>query len=64
MSARISRAGTRISSQGSRFDVDNMMASWNHIFSPTTVLEVKFGRNVPTLPQPPVNTKISSARIF
>ena len=24
------------------------MASWNHIFSPTTVLEVKFGRNVPT----------------
>lgn len=45
-------------SQGSRFDVDNMMASWNHIFSPTTVLEVKFGRNVPLLPQPPVNTKI------
>ena len=45
-------------SQVSRFDVDNMMASWNHIFSPTTVLEVKFGRNVPILPQPPVNTKI------
>ncbi len=42
----------------SRFDVDNMMASWNHIFSPTSVLEVKFGRNVPTLPQPPLNTKI------
>src|SRR5689334_16644949 len=46
-------------SQLSRFDVDNMMASWNHIFSPTTVLEVKFGRNVPTLPQPPLNTKIN-----
>jgi hypothetical protein len=44
--------------QLSRFDVDNMMASWNHIFNPTTVLEVKFGRNVPNLPQPPVNTKI------
>ncbi len=46
-------------SQGSRFDVDNIMVSWNHIFNPTTVLEVKFGRNVPLLPQPPVNTKIS-----
>jgi Carboxypeptidase regulatory-like domain/TonB dependent receptor-like, beta-barrel len=45
-------------SQVSRFDVDNMMVSWNHIFSPTTVLELKFGRNVPTLPQPPINTKI------
>lgn len=44
--------------QVSRFDVDNMMASWNHIFNPTTVLEVKFGRNVPNLPQPPINTKI------
>src|SRR3954452_20604517 len=45
-------------SQLSRFDVDNMMASWKHIFSPTMVWEVKFGRNVPTLPQPPVNSKI------
>ena len=42
----------------SRFDVDNMMGSWNHIFSPTSVLEVKFGRNVPTLPQLPSNSKI------
>ena len=41
-----------------RYDVDNMMASWNHIFSPTSVLEVKFGRNVPTIPNPSVNTKI------
>ena len=41
-----------------RFDVDNMMASWNHIFSPTSVLEVKFGRNVPTIPSPTINTKI------
>jgi Carboxypeptidase regulatory-like domain len=41
-----------------RYDVDNMMASWNHIFSPTSVLEVKFGRNVPTIPNPTVNTKI------
>src|SRR5260370_18725625 len=35
-----------------------MMASWNHIFSPTSVLEVKFGRNVPTIPNPTINTKI------
>lgn len=44
--------------QVSRFDVDNYMASWTHIFSPTSVLEVKYGRNVPLLPQPPVNSKI------
>ncbi|MCU1261906.1 MAG: Cna domain protein, partial [Bryobacterales bacterium] len=42
----------------SRFDVDNMMASWNHIFSPSSVLEVKFGRNVPTIPGPTINTRI------
>lgn len=41
-----------------RYDVDNMMASWDHIFSPTSVLEIKFGRNVPTIPNPSVNTKI------
>src|SRR5579859_6537524 len=41
-----------------RFDADNMMASWNHIFSPSSVLEVKFGRNVPTIPGPTVNTRI------
>ena len=35
-----------------------MMASWTHIFSPTSVLEVKYGRNVPLLPQPTTNTKI------
>src|SRR5260370_1326970 len=44
--------------QLNRYDVDNMMASWNHIFSPTSVLEVKFGRNVPTIPNPTINTKI------
>jgi hypothetical protein len=41
-----------------RFDVDNMMASWNHVFSATSVLEVKFGRNVPTIPAPTINTKV------
>jgi hypothetical protein len=42
-----------------RFDADNMMASWNHIFSPTSVLEVKFGRNVPTIPNININSKIT-----
>ena len=44
-----------------RYDVNSLMASWNHVFSPTTVLEVKFGRNVPTLPQTTVNTKQTRA---
>ena len=34
------------------------MASWTHIFSPTSVLEIKYGRNVPNLPQPTINSKI------
>jgi len=42
----------------SRFDVDNMMASWNHVFNSTSVLEIKFGRNVPTIPGPTINTKV------
>ncbi len=41
-----------------RFDVDNMMASWNHVFNATSVLELKFGRNVPTIPGPTINTKV------
>lgn len=44
--------------QGERFDVDNYMGSYTHIFNPTSVLEIKFGRNVPNLPQPPINSKI------
>lgn len=42
----------------SRYDVDNMMGLWNHIFSPTSVLEVRFGYNNPTIPTPTLNTKI------
>jgi hypothetical protein len=42
----------------SRFDADNVMSSWNHIFGANSVLEVKFGRNVPTIPTPTINTKI------
>ena len=33
----------------SRYDVDNIGGGWNHIFSPTTVLEAKFGYNKPWL---------------
>ena len=41
-----------------RYDVDNYMGSWTHIFNPTSVLEVKFGRNTPLIPSPTINTKI------
>jgi hypothetical protein len=34
----------------SRYDAHNLVAGWNHVFSPTTVLEVKFGYNNPTNP--------------
>jgi hypothetical protein len=34
----------------SRFDVHNLVGGWNHVFSPTTVLDVKFGYNNPTNP--------------
>ena len=33
-----------------RYDVQNWGAGWNHIFSPTTVLEVKYGFNYPDNP--------------
>src|SRR5262249_44704208 len=32
-----------------RYDVRNVAGAWNHIFSPTTVLEGKFGYNNPWL---------------
>ena len=44
--------------QLNRFDVNNMMGLWNHIFSPTSVLEVRFGYNNPTIPNATINTKI------
>ncbi len=50
-------SGNPYLSQVNRFDADNMMASWNHIFSPTSVLEVKYGRNSPTIPQYYNNTR-------
>ena len=34
----------------SRFDVNNLATGWNHVFSPTMVLELKFGYNNPTNP--------------
>ncbi len=35
---------------GVRMDTDNFGVGWNHIFSPTTVLEVKYGYNHPNNP--------------
>src|SRR5262245_10588101 len=39
-----------------RYDVDNYSLGWNHIFSPTTVLEVKWGWNNPNNPGCPTFT--------
>jgi len=44
-----------------RFDATTMAAAWNHIFSPTTVLEAKFGYNNPFIPGHDVSTKIGRA---
>ena len=33
-----------------RFDARTSAAAWNHIFNPTTVLELKFGYNNPNIP--------------
>ena len=47
-----------------RFDVDNLAAAWNHIFSPKSVLEVKFGYNAPANPVYTVNRVITRADFF
>ncbi len=36
---------------GLRMDSDNVGVGWNHVFNPTTVLEVKYGYNHPDNPQ-------------
>ena len=41
-----------------RFDVRSMATAWNHIFGPTSVLEVKFGYNDPGNPGATLNRKI------
>ena len=41
-----------------RYDVDNYMGSYTHVFSPTSVLEVKYGYNAPSIPGPTINTKV------
>jgi len=45
----------------SRFDAVNYAGAWNHIFSPTSVLEVKFGYNNPQNPGQDYNRKITRA---
>ena len=42
-----------------RYDVLNVGGGWNHIFSPRTVLEVKFGLDNPTVPNGAINNAIS-----
>ena len=42
-----------------RFDARTMAAAWNHIFNPSSVLEVKFGYNNPRNPGQDYNRKIT-----
>jgi hypothetical protein len=44
-----------------RFDADNVGAGWNHLFSATTVLEVKFGYNQPSNPNGQVGRQLTRA---
>jgi hypothetical protein len=44
-----------------RYDAVNYAGAWNHIFSPTSVLEVKFGFNNPQNPGQDYNRKITRA---
>ena len=48
----------------SRYDVDNYMGSYTHVFNPTSVLELKFGRNTPLIPGPTINTKVQRAEFL
>ncbi len=43
----------------SRFDGHNVVASWNHLFSSTTILEVKFGYNNPGNPNLTIGHKLT-----
>lgn len=47
-----------------RYDVNNYMGSWTHVFNPTSVLELKFGRNVPIIPAPTINTKVQRSEFL
>ena len=47
-----------------RFDVENMAGSWTHIFSATTVLDVKYGYNKPNNPGATLNRKITRGDFF
>lgn len=47
-------AGSALYVSQNRYDVDNYAGGWTHVFSPTTVLEVKYGYNNPNNPGCPV----------
>lgn len=52
--AQLTPAGSTLYTTQERYDVDNYAGGWTHIFSPTTVLEVKYGYNHPNNPGCPV----------
>lgn len=47
-----------------RFDVENIAGGWTHIFSATTVLDVKYGYNKPTNPGGTLNSAITRGEFF
>lgn len=47
-----------------RYDIRNFATAWNHVFSPSMVLEVKMGYNNPNLPIHDENAKITRAQFL
>ncbi len=47
-----------------RFDVENIAGGWTHIFSATTVLDVKYGYNKPNNPGATLNNAITRGAFF
>ena len=50
--------------RNAEFDIVNYGGGWTHIFSPTTVLEVRFGTNQPTLPNITTTDVITRGEFF
>jgi hypothetical protein len=46
------------------FDIVNYGGTWNHIFSPTTILETRFGTNQPNLPNITATDVITRGEFF
>ena len=47
-----------------RYDVRNYGGNWNHVFSPTAILEVRFGYNNPSNPSCTINSATTRANFL